>query len=113
MEDRTKALEFLKTGGFDQYAVYTAKIWALDTNFPQVEKNWVVRQSVFNKYPKAFQGFAFNMRRPIFQDIRLRQALACLLNRELMNEKLMFNPTSCSILISQTYIPMMSILRSR
>ncbi len=32
-----------------------------------------------------------NMRRPIFQDIRVRQALAYLLDRELMNEKLMFN----------------------
>ncbi len=31
MEDRTKALEFLKTGGFDQYAIYTSKIWAEDT----------------------------------------------------------------------------------
>jgi microcin C transport system substrate-binding protein len=91
MEDRTKALEFLKTGGFDQYAIYTAKIWAEDTNFPQVQKNWVIRQEVFNSYPKAFQGFALNMQRPMFQDLRVRQALQLLLDRELMNEKLMFN----------------------
>jgi len=91
MEDRTKALETLKTGDFDQYAVYTAKIWAEQTNFPQVQKNWVVRQNIYNEDPKSFQGFALNMRRPLFQDLRVRQALACLLDRELMNEKLMFN----------------------
>jgi microcin C transport system substrate-binding protein len=104
MEDRAKALEFLKTGGFDQYAVYTAKIWAKDATadaFPQVRKNWVVRQNVFNSYPKAFQGFALNMRRPIFEDIRVRQALACLLNRELMNEKLMFE----SYFLLNSYFP--------
>jgi microcin C transport system substrate-binding protein len=31
------------------------------------------------------------MRNPLFQDVRVRQALQYLLNRELMNEKLMFN----------------------
>jgi microcin C transport system substrate-binding protein len=91
MEDRTKALEFLKTGGFDNYSIYTAKIWAMDTNFPQVQKNWVVRQNLYNDEPKGLEGYAMNMRRPLFQDIRVRQALAYLLNRQLMNEKLMFN----------------------
>jgi len=91
MEDRTKALEFLKTGGFDQYAIYTAKIWAQDTAFPQVQKNWVVRQNIYNSFPKGFQGFALDMRRPLFQDPLVRQALAYLLDRQLMNEKLMFN----------------------
>lgn len=91
MEDRTKALEVLKKGDFDTYPIYTAKIWAEQTNFAQVQKNWVIRQNVFNKDPKAFQGFALNLRRPVLQDVRVRQALAHLLNRELMNEKLMFN----------------------
>jgi len=91
MEDRNKALEVLKKEEFDTYAIYTAKIWAQDANFPQVEKNWVVRQRIFNKDPKGFQGFALNLRRPALQDLRLRQALALLLNRELMNDKLMFN----------------------
>jgi microcin C transport system substrate-binding protein len=91
MEDRAKALEFLKTGGFDEYSIYTAKIWAQDTNFPQVQKNWVIRQNVYNDEPKSFQGFALNMHRPVFQDLRVRQALQYLLDRQLMNEKLMFN----------------------
>ncbi len=90
-EDRNKALEMLKRGDFDLYTIYTARIWAEQTKFPQVEKNWVVRQTVYNDEPKAFQGFAINMRRPQFQDVRVREALARLLNRELMLDRLMFN----------------------
>jgi len=91
LDDRTKALEMLKRGDFDLYPIYTARIWAEQTQFPQVQQNWVVRQTVYNQEPKAFQGFAINMRRPLFQDVRVREALARLLNRELMLEKLMFN----------------------
>jgi microcin C transport system substrate-binding protein len=91
MADRNKGLEALKKGDFDNYAIYTAKIWAEQTDFPQVKKNWVIKQAVFNQEPVAFQGFALNMRRPLFQDVRVRQALSYLFNRELMNEKLMFN----------------------
>ena len=91
MEDQTKALELLKKEEFDTYTLYSSKIWVQDTHFDQVEKNWVARQAIYNQNPKSFQGFAMNMRRPIFQDLHVRQALSCLLNRELMNEKLMFN----------------------
>ncbi|HWB60760.1 MAG TPA: extracellular solute-binding protein [Chthoniobacteraceae bacterium] len=94
MEDQAKALENLKKEEFDSYAIYSSKIWVKDTldpSFEQVQKNWIARQAVYNDLPRGFQGFAMNMRRPIFQDVRVRQALACLLNRELMNEKLMFN----------------------
>lgn len=93
-EDPNKVLELIKRGEIDSDPVNSAKIWAKDTRdpgFEQVQKNWILRQSIFNRNPIGFQGFAMNMRRPVFQDVRVRQAFACLLNRELMNEKLMFN----------------------
>ena len=91
MEDRNKALEAFKKGEFDAYAIYTSSIWAKKTDFPQVKKGWVVKQRVFNREPKGFQGFSMNLRRPLFQDVKLREALSHLLNRELMNQKLMYN----------------------
>ncbi len=91
MEDRHKALEALKKGDFDLYPIYTAAIWVEQTHFPAVEKGWVVRQEIFNHEPKGFQGFGMNLRRPLFQDLRVRKALAHLLNREQMLEKLMYN----------------------
>ncbi len=91
MEDRIKALEAFKKGDFDAYPIYTASIWAEQTDFEQVGKGYVAKLRVFNKEPIGFQGFALNLRRPIFQDRKVRLALAHLLNRELMNEKLMYN----------------------
>ena len=91
MEDRNKALEALKKEDFDLYPIYTALIWAKQTDFPQVQKGWVVRQEILNSEPKGFQGLAMNLRRPQFQDPKVRRALAHLLNREMMNDKLMFH----------------------
>lgn len=91
MDDQIKVLEAFKKGDYDVYPVYTAMIWATKTEFDQVKKNWVVRQRVFNKEPKGFQGLAINLRRPQFQDVKVRLALSHLLNRKLMNEKLMYN----------------------
>jgi microcin C transport system substrate-binding protein len=51
----------------------------------------VVKQRVYNREPKGFQGFAINLRRLLVQDVRVREALCHLLNRELMNQKLMYN----------------------
>ncbi len=90
MEDRVAALEAFKKGNFDLYSIYTSSIWAQQTDFEQVRKNWVARQEIYNQRPKSFQGFAINLRRKKFQDIRLRKALCHLLNRKQMNEKLMF-----------------------
>lgn len=91
MEDRNKVLEAFKTEMFDAYKIYTSSIWMKQTDFEAVQKGWVVRQRVYNKDPKSFQGFAINLRRDKFQDVRTRKALCHLLNRELMNEKLMYN----------------------
>ena len=91
MTDRNKALEAFKKGIFDAYPIYTSSIWMKKTQFDQVEKGWVVRQAVYNQEPKGYQGLAVNLRNPKFQDIRVRQALGYLLNREAMNEKFMYN----------------------
>ncbi|MEL0098431.1 MAG: extracellular solute-binding protein [Opitutae bacterium] len=91
MTDRNKALEAFKKGIFDAYPIYTSSIWMKKTQFEQVEKGWVVRQAVYNKEPKGYQGLAINLRNPKFEDVRVRQALGYLLNREAMNEKFMYN----------------------
>jgi microcin C transport system substrate-binding protein len=91
MEDPLKVLEAFKKGDIDVYPVSRAAIWANNTDFDQVKKGWVSKQMIFNKYPVSFRGFVFNLRRPLMQDIKLRQALAYLADRKQMNEKLLFN----------------------
>lgn len=91
VNDRDKALKMLEGGELDILAVYTARDWAVKSGFPEVEKAWVVRQEVTNKEPKGFSGMAINMRKKMFKDLRVREAMALLLNRHQMNDKFMFN----------------------
>ena len=88
---RPNALEAFKKGEVDIYAVYTSRIWVEETRGEKFDKNWIVKQRVFNSEPVSFQGFAMNMRRAPYNDVRVRQALGHLLDRKRMNELLMYN----------------------
>ena len=85
------AFEAFKKGQVDVYAVYTARIWANETIGEKFDKNWIVKRRVRNHNPIGFQGFAMNMRRPPFDDLRVRKAIAHLVDRETMNKTMMFS----------------------
>ncbi|MBP7831048.1 MAG: ABC transporter substrate-binding protein [Kiritimatiellae bacterium] len=89
--ERENAFEAFKKGAIDLFPVYTAHLWATQTAGERYEKNWVIKQRVFNYNPIGFQGFAMNGRRAPFDDLRVRKALAHLLDRETMNATLMHN----------------------
>lgn len=89
--ERENAFEVFKKGGVDLYPVYTARLWANETSGERFEKNWIIKQTVHNSQPIGFQGFAMNLRRSPFDDVRVRKAMACLLDREKMNRTLMYN----------------------
>lgn len=77
-------------GEIDLYAVYMAKRWIEMATGEKYDKNLICKQKIYNFEPLSWQGFAMNMRRPLFQDKRVRQALAHLLNRDRFNDELMF-----------------------
>lgn len=89
--DDDMAYDAFKTGAYDFISVYISHRWVEGTKIEQVEKNWIVKQRVANHNPLGFQGFAFNLRRDKFKDVRVRQAIALCLNREEFNRTLMFN----------------------
>lgn len=89
--ERDQAYEAFRKGEIDFFAVYTAHRWVNQTQSEAFQKNWIIKQVVENHHPKGFQGFAMNMRRPLFEDVRVRRALAHLLDRERMNATLMHN----------------------
>jgi microcin C transport system substrate-binding protein len=91
LADRSNAFELFKKGEFDLYPVHTSRLWVRETQGQAFEKNWIVRQKIKNDSPIGFQGFAMNMRRPLFQDPRVRQALAHLLDRGKLNRTIMYN----------------------
>jgi microcin C transport system substrate-binding protein len=89
--DNENAFEALKAQAIDVYPVYTARIMAQETYGEKFEKNWLLKRRVRNHAPIGFQGFAMNMRRFPFDDVRVRKAMAMLIDRETMNRTMMSN----------------------
>lgn len=86
--DNVIALEALKAGQFDFWQENTAKSWATAYNVPAVREGRLIREELPNGNPTGMQGFVFNLRRPLFQDIRVREALSQLLDFEWTNKQL-------------------------
>ena len=89
--DNESAFEAFNDGQLDVYAVYSAHIMANQTFGTPFRKNWILKRRVENRHPSGFQGFAMNLRKDIFKDVRVRRALAMLLDRETMNRTLMYD----------------------
>ncbi|NER64203.1 ABC transporter substrate-binding protein, partial [Pseudomonas sp. MAFF212427] len=86
--DNTVALEALKAGQFDYWLEVSAKNWATAYNIPAVREKRLIREEIANGNPTGMQGFVFNLRRPVFQDVRVREALSLLLDFEWTNKQL-------------------------
>ncbi|OHC74493.1 MAG: hypothetical protein A3G18_11455 [Rhodospirillales bacterium RIFCSPLOWO2_12_FULL_58_28] len=74
--DDTVALEAFKAGEFDMRLENISKNWAMSYDIPAVREGLIRKLEVKHKMPAGLQGFAYNIRRDIFKDARVRQALA-------------------------------------
>ena len=94
VRDENLAFEMFKKGELDTFGKSTpirARQWVEEMNFDGVQRGLVQKRMVFNDNPQGTQGFAFNTRKPPFDDIRVRKAMALLLDRPQIIEKIMFN----------------------
>ena len=91
VRDENLAFEMFKRGDVDFHMENISQRWVQEMNFDRVERGLIQKRKVYNDHPSGIQGLAFNMRKAPFDDIRLRQAMAHLLNRERLIEKLFFN----------------------
>ena len=86
--DAESLYEAFKSGIVD-YREETSPIrWLYGYDFPAMRDGRDVRESVPLAGPKGLQGFVFNMRRPIFQDVRVREAIGYMFDFEWINAKL-------------------------
>ena len=86
--DTTVALEALKAGQFDYWLEISAKNWASAYDVPAVKDGRLRKEEIANHNPTGMQGFVFNIRRPLFQDLRVREALGLLFDFEWTNKQL-------------------------
>lgn len=89
--DVVVALEAFKAGAYDLRLENSAKQWATGYDFPALTKGLVKKETFSRQMPAGMQGFAFNLRRPLFQDPRVRQALGYAFDFEWSNRNLFYN----------------------
>ncbi|MBD3784840.1 MAG: class F sortase, partial [Micrococcales bacterium] len=86
--DNTVALQAFKAGQFDYWQETSAKNWATAYDIPAVHEGRLIKEEIPNYNPTGMQGFIFNIRRPLLQDRRVREALALLFDFEWTNRQL-------------------------
>ena len=89
--DANVALEAFKAGAYDLRTENSSKLWATGYDFPALTQGWVKKITFPRQLPAGMQGFAFNLRRPLFQDPRVRQALAYAFDFEWSNRNLFYD----------------------
>jgi microcin C transport system substrate-binding protein len=88
--DNNAAFEALKIGNYLFHQEYFSALWATAYDFPALDKGWVKRAEIADNTPSGAQGFWFNLRRPAFQDPRVREAIGLMFNFEWTNATLFY-----------------------
>ncbi len=83
--DDTVAFEAFKAGQVDFRQENIARNWTSGYDFPAVRRGLVKREEIPHERPTGMQAFAMNLRRPLFQDARVRQALVEVFDFEWLN----------------------------
>ena len=88
--DATVALEAFKGGHYDWRVEASAKDWSMGYDVPEVKDGRIVKETVPNQRPAGMQCFAMNLRRPLFSDRRVREALDLGFDFEWANKTLFY-----------------------
>jgi microcin C transport system substrate-binding protein len=88
--DTTVALEAFKAGNYDYRNENSAKQWATAYDIPQVNDGRIKKELIPDERTQGMQGFVFNIRRDIFKERAVRQALAYAFDFEWTNKTLFY-----------------------
>ena len=88
--DTTVELEAFKAGEYDYRAESVSKNWATAYDSPAVRAGLIIKEEIPHQRPTGMQAFVFNTRRALFNDPRVRQALAYAFDFEWTNKNLFY-----------------------
>ena len=88
--DNNVAVEALKAGEYDYRWENSSKFWATAYDIPAVKAGKLIQREISHRANSGLQAFAFNLRKPIFQDIELRKAISYAFDFEWSNQTLFY-----------------------
>lgn len=92
--DFSVIMEAFKAGKLDFRQENISKNWATAYGFPAAKDGRVIVEEVPHQIPNGMQAFVMNLRKPLFQDIRVRKALNLAFDFEWTNEKIFYGAYS-------------------
>jgi microcin C transport system substrate-binding protein len=90
-QDPEIQLEAFKAGDIDLRAENSARRWATQYEFPAAKDGRVIKEKIDHNNPVGIQGFIFNIRKPMFQDPKVREALIYAFDFETFNRTLAYS----------------------
>lgn len=90
-KDSNVALEAFFAGEYDYRIENTAKLWETGYTAPAVKKGDIIKAEIPHKRPQGMQAFIFNLRKPVFEDIRVRKALEQAFDFEWSNKQFAYD----------------------
>ncbi|NMZ21857.1 extracellular solute-binding protein [Pseudomonas [fluorescens] ATCC 17400] len=89
--DTEVARQVLRGGAYDFNREFSATGYSIGYNGPALDDGRLQRAHLAKDAPQNSQGYVFNLQKPMFQDRRVRQALAMLWDFEWANRQMMRN----------------------
>lgn len=86
--DANALFEAFKAGLYDVRLESDSTRWTTGYDVPAVRDGRILRDTLRFKSPKGMTGLVFNTRRPLFADIRVREALGLMFDFEWVNRNL-------------------------
>src|ERR1700732_987869 len=86
--DANRLFEAFAAGLLDFREETNPARWTIAYDFPAIRDRRVVREALPAGGPKGVEGFVFNLRRPLFVDRRIREALGLVFDFEWINANL-------------------------
>jgi len=88
--DANAHFEAFKSGLYDLRVETESARWASGYDFPALRDGRVIRETLKTALPKPSFFFVFNTRHPVFQDVRVREAISLLYDFAWINKNLFF-----------------------
>ena len=89
--DANAQLEAFKKGLYDMRPEQDPPRWQTAYDFPAVRDGRVIKDVLPTGLPRGMAAFVFNTRRPVFSDIRIREAISLLLDSRWINHNVFFD----------------------